>query len=94
MGRRAINAPLLAAVIFKSHAEHAYVEGVGARPGEGAVGAFAFGRARGVIEGVLAAAGLPSLEFRLEPCSFSGGSSGFFRWWASGWCRLGWQSLQ
>jgi len=27
---------LLAAVIFKSHADHAFVEGVGARPGEGA----------------------------------------------------------
>ncbi len=58
-GRRAINAPLLAAIIFKSHANHAFVEGVWARPGEGAVGAFAFGRARGVIEGVLAAAGVP-----------------------------------
>jgi crossover junction endodeoxyribonuclease RuvC len=58
-GRRAINAPLLAAIIFKSHADHAFVEGVGARPGEGAVGAFAFGRSRGVIEGVLAAAGVP-----------------------------------
>jgi crossover junction endodeoxyribonuclease RuvC len=31
---------------------------VSARPGEGAVGGFAFGRARGVIEGVLAAAGI------------------------------------
>ena len=59
-GRRAINAPLLAAVIFKSHADHAFVEGVGARPGEGAVGAFAFGRSRGVVEGVLAAAGARS----------------------------------
>jgi crossover junction endodeoxyribonuclease RuvC len=59
-GRRAVNAPLLAAIIFKSHADHAFVEGVGARPGEGAVGAFAFGRARGVIEGDLAAAGIPA----------------------------------
>ena len=58
-GRRAINAPLLAGIIFNSHAEHAYVESVGARPLEGAVGAFAFGRARGVVEGVLAAAGVP-----------------------------------
>jgi hypothetical protein len=32
-GSRAINAPLLAAVIFKSHADHAFVEGVGATPG-------------------------------------------------------------
>jgi crossover junction endodeoxyribonuclease RuvC len=58
-GRRAINAPLLAAIIFKSHADRAFVESVNARPGEGPTGAFAFGRARGVIEGVLAAAGLP-----------------------------------
>jgi hypothetical protein len=36
-GRRAINAPLLASIIFKSHADHAFIEGVGARPGEGAV---------------------------------------------------------
>jgi hypothetical protein len=39
-GRRAINAPLLASIVFKSHADHAFVEGVGARPGEGAVGGF------------------------------------------------------
>ena len=35
-----------------------YVEFVGARPGEGAVGAFSFGRARGVVEGVCAALGV------------------------------------
>jgi crossover junction endodeoxyribonuclease RuvC len=58
-GRKAVNAPLLASIIFKSHADHAFVEGVGARPGEGAVGAFSFGRAKGVIEGVLAACGVP-----------------------------------
>jgi len=59
-GRRAVNAPLLAEIVFKSHASHAFVESVGARPGEGAVGAFAFGRSRGVVEGVLAAAGIPA----------------------------------
>jgi len=58
-GRRSVNPPLLASLIFKSHADHAFVEFVGARPGEGAVGAFAFGRSRGVIEGVLGAAGIP-----------------------------------
>jgi len=58
-GRRSVNAPLLASIVFKSHARQAYVEFVGARPGEGAVGAFAFGRSRGVIEGVLGAAGVP-----------------------------------
>jgi hypothetical protein len=60
VGRRAVNAPLLAELVFRSHATSAYVENVGARPGEGAVGAFAFGRSRGVIEGVLGAAGIPS----------------------------------
>lgn len=58
-GRRSVNAPLFANIIFASHATHAFVEHVSARPGEGAVGAFAFGRSRGVIEGVLAAAGVP-----------------------------------
>ena len=58
-GRRNLNAPLLAEIVAKSHATLAFVEYVGARPGEGAVGAFAFGRSRGVIEGVMAALGLP-----------------------------------
>jgi crossover junction endodeoxyribonuclease RuvC len=58
-GRRTINAPLLAKIIYDSHADQAFVEYVAARPGEGAVGAFSFGRSRGVIEGVLAAAGVP-----------------------------------
>lgn len=57
-GRRAVNAPMLSSIIFKSYAGIAFVEYVGARPGEGAVGAFAFGRSRGVIEGCLAAAGI------------------------------------
>jgi crossover junction endodeoxyribonuclease RuvC len=55
-GRRAVN--LLASIVSASHATRAFVEHVSARPGEGAVGAFAFGRSRGVIEGVLAAAGV------------------------------------
>jgi crossover junction endodeoxyribonuclease RuvC len=58
-GRRGINAPLLAELVLKSHARLAYVEHVSARPGEGPTGAFAFGRARGVVEGVLAAGGVP-----------------------------------
>jgi crossover junction endodeoxyribonuclease RuvC len=58
-GRRSVNAPLLAEIISQSSATAAYVEYVSARPKEGAVGAFAFGRSRGVVEGVLAAAGLP-----------------------------------
>jgi crossover junction endodeoxyribonuclease RuvC len=58
-GRRAVNAPLLASIILARHADQAFVESVSARPGEGPAGAFAFGRARGVMEGVLAAAGVP-----------------------------------
>jgi crossover junction endodeoxyribonuclease RuvC len=67
-GRRAVNAPLLAAIVFKSHAAKAFIEFVGARPGEGAVGAFAFGRSRGVCEGVLGAAGIPATH--IAPASW------------------------
>jgi crossover junction endodeoxyribonuclease RuvC len=59
-GRRAISAPLLADIVFKSHASRAFVERVGARPGEGPVGAFAFGYSAGVVAGVLASAGIPA----------------------------------
>jgi crossover junction endodeoxyribonuclease RuvC len=44
--RPAVNAPLLADLIWKWHAAEAFIEYVGSRPGEGAVGAFAFGRSR------------------------------------------------
>jgi hypothetical protein len=39
---------------------------VGVRPGEGAVGAFAFGRARGVCEGVCAGLAVP-VQFITSP---------------------------
>src|SRR5580704_1168010 len=54
-GRRAVNSALLADIVAKTHASKAFVETVGARPGEGATGAFAFGRCRGVVEGVCGA---------------------------------------
>src|SRR5205823_8808481 len=38
-------------LVFRWRARQAFVEFVGSRPGEGAVGAFAFGRSRGVVEG-------------------------------------------
>ena len=57
--RATINGPLLAAIMAQSHADHAYVEHVAARPGEGAVGAFSFGRCRGIIEGVCAGLSIP-----------------------------------
>ena len=59
--RRSVNAPLLAEIIYKSHADRAFVERVGPRPMEGAVGAFAFGHSAGVIRGCLAAAAIPAI---------------------------------
>lgn len=58
-GRSAIDAPRLANIVRKTRAARAFVEYVSARPGEGPVGAFSFGRSLGLIEGVLAAYGLP-----------------------------------
>ncbi len=57
--RATVNGPLLAEIVYRWRATEAFVEHVSARPGEGPVGAFAFGRSRGVIEGVLAACGVP-----------------------------------
>ncbi len=54
-GRQTVNCPLLAEIVAKSDTTLAFIEYVGARPKEGAVGAFAFGRARGAVEGVCAA---------------------------------------
>ena len=54
-----VNAPLLAEIVYRWQATQAFVEFVGARPGEGPTGAFSFGRSRGVVEGVCAASGLP-----------------------------------
>jgi crossover junction endodeoxyribonuclease RuvC len=59
--RRTINAPLLAEIIYKSHADRAFVERVGPRPMEGVVGAFSFGDAKGVVRGCLAAAAIPAI---------------------------------
>jgi crossover junction endodeoxyribonuclease RuvC len=58
-GRRALNAPLVADILAKTHASHAFVELVGARPGEGPAGAFSFGKSLGTIEGVLATLSIP-----------------------------------
>jgi crossover junction endodeoxyribonuclease RuvC len=61
--RRAINAPIFSALIKDALVKHgeirtAFVERVGPRPGEGPVGAFAFGDCAGVVRGVLAAEGI------------------------------------
>jgi crossover junction endodeoxyribonuclease RuvC len=65
--RASVNGPLLADILARWHARTAFVEYVGARPGEGAVGAFAFGRARGVIEGACGALGI-AVTFIAPPC--------------------------
>jgi crossover junction endodeoxyribonuclease RuvC len=58
-GRTATNAPLLAGILARTYACIAFCEFVGARPTDAKVAAFAFGRARGVIEGCAGALGLP-----------------------------------
>jgi crossover junction endodeoxyribonuclease RuvC len=52
-GRPTVSAPLLGEIVAQSRASKAFVEYVGARPGEGAVGAFSFGRSLGTVLGVL-----------------------------------------
>jgi len=64
--RASVNAPLLADLLAKWHAREVFVEFVSARPNEGAVGAFSFGRSRGVVEGVAAVLGLP-IRFLTPP---------------------------
>jgi crossover junction endodeoxyribonuclease RuvC len=58
-GRTATSAPLLAGILARMHGRVAFCEFVGARPADAKVAAFAFGRARGVIEGCAGALGLP-----------------------------------
>lgn len=58
-GRTATNAPLLAGILARAHARVAFCEFVGARPTDAKIAAFAFGRARGCIEGVCGALSLP-----------------------------------
>jgi crossover junction endodeoxyribonuclease RuvC len=58
-GRSATNGPLLAGILARAKARVAFCEFVSARPTDAKVAAFAFGRARGVIEGVCGALGLP-----------------------------------
>ena len=59
-GRPAVNAPLLAMLVRQWCPIQAFVEFVGACSGEAPSGAFAFGRSRGAIEGVLGAIGVPT----------------------------------
>jgi hypothetical protein len=63
-GRSATNAPLLAGILARVRARLAFCEFVGVCPTDAKVAAFAFGRARGVIEGCAGALGLPALRRR------------------------------
>jgi hypothetical protein len=58
-GRTATNAPLLAGILARVHARIVFCEFVSARPTDARKSAFAFGRARGCIEGVCGTLGLP-----------------------------------
>ncbi len=58
--RRSVPPAALAAMIKNMAPQRAFLESVGVRPGEGAVGAFSFGRNLGQIEGVLAALQIPT----------------------------------
>jgi crossover junction endodeoxyribonuclease RuvC len=57
--QRTIAAPLLAAVVGRYQPTTATVERVGSMPGQGVSSSFKFGRAVGVIDGVLGAAACP-----------------------------------
>jgi crossover junction endodeoxyribonuclease RuvC len=57
--RPTVNPALLAPFFRRWNPRIAYIEFVSARPGEGPTGAFAFGRSRGCIEGVLGALAVP-----------------------------------
>lgn len=50
-----VNAPALAAILRSFGEAHAYVEQVGAMPGQGVSSMFSFGHAAGVVAGVLGA---------------------------------------
>jgi crossover junction endodeoxyribonuclease RuvC len=58
-GRRRVNPALLADLLAKTHASHAYCELVNSRPTDGHVSAFSFGVTRGLLEGCLAALAIP-----------------------------------
>jgi crossover junction endodeoxyribonuclease RuvC len=58
-GRSTVNSPLLAELLAKWHAREVFCEFVSARPTDGSVQAFAFGRTFAIIHGVCGALSLP-----------------------------------
>jgi crossover junction endodeoxyribonuclease RuvC len=57
---RQVSAQLLVNLLRDHNVSHAFVEKVGAMPGQGVASMFAFGRAAGVVEGVLAGLTIPT----------------------------------
>lgn len=57
---RQVSAQHVADALCEAKIDHAFVEKVGAMPGQGVSSMFAFGRAAGVVEGVLAALRIPT----------------------------------
>ena len=57
--KRQVDTVELAAIVRTAAADVAWVEDVWAMADEGPVGAFSFGRSKGVLEGALAALGVP-----------------------------------
>jgi len=57
--RKRVSAARFARLLQSEGINHVYVERVGAMPREGAAGAFAFGVACGILEGGIAALGIP-----------------------------------
>jgi hypothetical protein len=66
-GRPTLCAPLLAEILRIWRPARAYVEHVGVMPHDGRQGAFAFGRSRGAVEGVLGALAIPA-TWMTVPC--------------------------
>jgi crossover junction endodeoxyribonuclease RuvC len=57
--KREINSAVLAGILTGHQLARAFVERVGAMPGQGVSSVFAFGRSTGIVEGILAARLIP-----------------------------------
>lgn len=57
--KRMVSAPLFGAIVRHWSIQHAFIERVGAMPGQGVSSMFRFGRAVGVLEGAIAAHDIP-----------------------------------
>ena len=57
--KRELDAHSLARLVAERPIDHAFVEAVGAMPGQGVSSVFAFGKSFGVLIGILAALGVP-----------------------------------